>query len=255
ATARAAFLVAPDSFGHAAQPATDGVTARGGPCRHPRKFPRCPRLRGAGPVHAAASRRTDRLDAIEVAGGSLRCCVAEIYWGAGGSLKARYERGPPPARKVKWQFTARLRESPECSRRRALWACITFCILWEMVSMTARYLSPTLCLAAAFMLAGAAHADDGRRQARDRAAPPRAAEQSGRPAPGRRPDSLADSVRRVRARTGGQVLSAEPVSFDGRSLNRVKVVDDGGRVRVYMDDPSARPRRPPRPAPTRGDDD
>ncbi|MEN1955957.1 hypothetical protein WCE34_06990 [Luteimonas sp. MJ204] len=121
--------------------------------------------------------------------------------------------------------------------------------------MTARYLSPTLCLAAAFMLAGAAHADDGRRQARDRAAPPRAAEQSGRPAPGRRPDSLADSVRRVRARTGGQVLSAEPVSFDGRSLNRVKVVDDGGRVRVYMDDPSARPRRPPRPAPTRRDDD
>ncbi|MGY0652082.1 hypothetical protein ACW7GZ_09485 [Luteimonas sp. A537] len=127
--------------------------------------------------------------------------------------------------------------------------------------MTARYLSPTLCLAAAFMLAGAVHADDGRRQARgSRAAPPRAVEQPARPAPSARssrgrPDALADSVRRVRARTGGQVLSAEPISFDGRSLNRVKVVDEGGRVRVYMDDPSARPRRLPRPAPTRGDDD
>ncbi|MEN1941530.1 hypothetical protein WCE41_10370 [Luteimonas sp. MJ246] len=126
--------------------------------------------------------------------------------------------------------------------------------------MTARYLSPTLCLAAAFMLAGAAHADDGRRQGRGQgAAPPRAVEQSARRAPtersSRRQDALADSVRRVRARTGGQVLSAEPISFEGRSLNRVKVVDDGGRVRVYMDDPSARPRRLPRPAPTRGDDD
>nr|WP_132985998.1 hypothetical protein [Luteimonas terricola] len=74
-----------------------------------------------------------------------------------------------------------------------------------------------------------------------------------RPARASRQDALADSVRRVQSRTGGQVLSAERVPFGGRDINRVKVVDDRGRVRVYMDDPASRPRRPPRP--TRGDDD
>ena len=69
----------------------------------------------------------------------------------------------------------------------------------------------------------------------------------------RRQDALADSVRRVQSRTGGQVLSAERVPFEGRDINRVKVVDERGRVRVYMDDPTSRPRRPPRP--TRSDDD
>ncbi|NLA67837.1 MAG: hypothetical protein GX856_06270 [Gammaproteobacteria bacterium] len=68
-----------------------------------------------------------------------------------------------------------------------------------------------------------------------------------------RQDALADSVRRVQSRTGGQVLSAERVPFEGRDINRVKVVDERGRVRVYMDDPTSRPRRPPRP--TRSDDD
>ena len=49
--------------------------------------------------------------------------------------------------------------------------------------------------------------------------------------------SLGDSVRRIERRTRGQVLSAERVPFDGRDMNRVKVVDASGRVRVYMDDP------------------
>lgn len=124
--------------------------------------------------------------------------------------------------------------------------------------MTARRLSPVLCLLAAFMLAGAVHADDGRPAARvpeprlPRAAeaPPRAAPPP--PAQGRS-DALSDSVRRVQSHTGGQVLSAERVPYDGRDINRVKIVDERGRVRVYMDDPNSRPRRPPRP--TRGDDD
>ena len=69
---------------------------------------------------------------------------------------------------------------------------------------------------------------------------------------------LSDAVRRVERATGGQVLSAERVQYDGRDVNRIKVVDDRGRVRVYMDDPqaaaasrddSARGRR------TRDDDD
>lgn len=50
---------------------------------------------------------------------------------------------------------------------------------------------------------------------------------------------LSAAVRRVERRTGGQVLSAERVPYEGRSLNRIKVVDATGRVRIYMDDPRA----------------
>ena len=49
--------------------------------------------------------------------------------------------------------------------------------------------------------------------------------------------ALSDAVRRAERATRGQVLSAERVQYDGRDLNRVKVVDDRGRVRVYWDDP------------------
>lgn len=50
-------------------------------------------------------------------------------------------------------------------------------------------------------------------------------------------DALSDSIRKVERATRGQVLSAERVPYDGRSLNRIKIVDSRGRVRVYMDDP------------------
>ena len=49
--------------------------------------------------------------------------------------------------------------------------------------------------------------------------------------------ALSAAVRRVESQTGGQVLSAERVPFDGRDVSRIKVVDSDGRVRVYMDDP------------------
>jgi hypothetical protein len=52
--------------------------------------------------------------------------------------------------------------------------------------------------------------------------------------------ALSDAVRRVERQTGGQVLSAERVPFDGRDVSRVKVVDSSGRVRIYMDDPQSR---------------
>lgn len=55
--------------------------------------------------------------------------------------------------------------------------------------------------------------------------------------------SLAESVRRVERATGGQILSAERVPFDGRDMNRIKVLDQTGRVRVITEDPQ---RRPPR---------
>ena len=76
--------------------------------------------------------------------------------------------------------------------------------------------------------------------------------------PQRSDDALSDSVRRIERSTRGQVLSAERVPYDGRSVNRIKIVDGRGRVRVYMDDPQSRPEPPQpglQPPPTRGDDD
>lgn len=51
--------------------------------------------------------------------------------------------------------------------------------------------------------------------------------------PGGRLDA-ADAVRRAQAESGGRVLGAERVQFDGRDIMRVKVMDQDGRVR-YMD--------------------
>ena len=64
-----------------------------------------------------------------------------------------------------------------------------------------------------------------------------------------RDDGLADSVRRIERTTRGRVINAERVQSDGRDINRIKVMDERGRIRVYMDDPQQRSR-----APTRGDD-
>jgi hypothetical protein len=46
--------------------------------------------------------------------------------------------------------------------------------------------------------------------------------------------TLSESVRR--AERNGQVLSAEQVQSDGRDVNRVKIIDNKGRVRVFWDD-------------------
>lgn len=56
--------------------------------------------------------------------------------------------------------------------------------------------------------------------------------------------SLSEAVRRVQRSTGGHILGAERVPFDGRDINRVKYMDERGRVR-YMDDPVP-PRSQPR---------
>jgi len=80
--------------------------------------------------------------------------------------------------------------------------------------------------------------------AQDRGGPPERGDRGDR-GHGRGNDrqGLSDSVRRVERRTGGQVLSAERVPYDGRDVNRVKVVDSSGRVRIYMDDPQVRERQ------------
>ena len=74
-----------------------------------------------------------------------------------------------------------------------------------------------------------------------------------------RRNSLSDAVRRVERDTRGEVLSAERVQYDGRDMHRVKVVDDNGRVRVFLQDPRRSNQEPRadrrRPAPTRDDDD
>lgn len=77
--------------------------------------------------------------------------------------------------------------------------------------------------------------------------------------PQRNPASLSDSVRRAQRETGGQILGAERVQFDGREINRVKVMDDRGRVRYMDDDPQRRggrdrsPQREDAPPRARGD--
>jgi hypothetical protein len=67
--------------------------------------------------------------------------------------------------------------------------------------------------------------------------PPRQ-EASPRPMmPPRNPASLSDSVRRAQRESGGQILGAERVQYDGREINRVKVMDSSGRVRYMDEDP------------------
>ncbi len=112
-----------------------------------------------------------------------------------------------------------------------------------------RHLLPLSSLAAALLLVAAAPAQAqadgkaGRGEERGRGVE-RSPQQH-------RQDTLSDSIRRIERSTRGQVLSAERMQSDGRDVNRIKVVDDSGRVRIYLDDPQ-QGRRPP---PTRDDDD
>lgn len=117
-----------------------------------------------------------------------------------------------------------------------------------------RLLTPAIVLTMLLLLAQlAATATAGPQQRRGQRPPP--------PPPGvpqsqddrDQRDALSDAVRRIERTSGGEVLSAERIPYDGRDVSRVKVVDDRGRVRVYMDDPQQPPPR--RPPPARDDDD
>lgn len=110
-----------------------------------------------------------------------------------------------------------------------------------------------LCLLAALSaVAAPARADDDKR-GRGRG-PERAERQDAERMPrNRRQDALSDAVRRIERSNRGQVLSAERMQSDGRDINRIKVVDDRGRVRIYTDEPQQQQRRGP--PPTRRDDD
>jgi len=109
------------------------------------------------------------------------------------------------------------------------------------MSLRSLFTPTVLALALLPMSTGAFAAQRG-----GQGAPPRPAH--GRGAPQHDSDALSDSVRRIERSTRGQVLSAERVPFDGRDVNRIKTVDDHGRVRVYMDDPrDYRNRQPEHP--------
>ena len=117
---------------------------------------------------------------------------------------------------------------------------------------------PPFFLFLALMGAGTAAfaAPPARRQAPPQTTQPRVQQPAQRPQRQHSDDALSDSVRRIERSTRGQVLSAERVPYDGRNVNRIKVIDDRGRVRVYMDDPQNPKARQPQPdPPTRGDDD
>lgn len=106
-----------------------------------------------------------------------------------------------------------------------------------------RHILP-IAVAAALVVAGpvvaTAQAQPARPEMRDRS-------MASRDPVSRDSRSLSDAVRRVQRETGGRILGAERVPYDGRAINRVKYMDDRGRVR-YMDDPSPTAQRRPRTA-------
>ena len=117
----------------------------------------------------------------------------------------------------------------------------------------------TLCALSLTVLMAAASGLASALPKQPQASKPQASQGAHRPQPPRahqRADeqrALSDSVRR--AERAGQVLSAERVQYDGRDLNRVKIVDDQGRVRVYWDDPKAARQQQGQAQRTRHDDD
>lgn len=58
--------------------------------------------------------------------------------------------------------------------------------------------------------------------------------------------TMSESVRWAQKTSGGEILGAERVQSEGRDFNRVKVLDDRGRVR-YMDDVPQQRRSAPTP--------
>ena len=58
--------------------------------------------------------------------------------------------------------------------------------------------------------------------------------------------SLDEAVSRVRRQTNGKILSAETLVVDGRSVHRIKVLTDNGRVRRLQLDAASGGRLPRR---------
>lgn len=110
-------------------------------------------------------------------------------------------------------------------------------------------LLPHILIGAALSIALASAVPSVRAQSNQERPPePPRQEATARPVmPPRGPASLSDSVRRAQRESGGQILGAERVQYDGREINRVKVMDNSGRVRYMDDDPQRNDDRPSRP--------
>ena len=52
--------------------------------------------------------------------------------------------------------------------------------------------------------------------------------------------TLEEAVRQVRERTGGRILAAETVREDGRTVHRIRVLVDQGRVKTFRIDAQER---------------
>lgn len=52
--------------------------------------------------------------------------------------------------------------------------------------------------------------------------------------------TLEEAVRQVRQRTGGRILAAETVREDGRTVHRIRVLVDQGRVKTFRIDAQKR---------------
>ncbi len=52
--------------------------------------------------------------------------------------------------------------------------------------------------------------------------------------------TLEEAVREVRQRTGGRILAAETVREDGRTVHRIRVLVDEGRVKTFRIDAQER---------------
>ena len=111
-----------------------------------------------------------------------------------------------------------------------------------------------LLLAAVALAESPAHAqrqsERGERAAEARGPAQQARQEPARARMERRQDAMADSIRHVRRANRGQIIAADRMLSDGRQINRIKLVDERGRVRVIEDDPQRRSRQR-----SRGDDD
>ena len=146
--------------------------------------------------------------------------------------------------KVKDRFTAAFRESRMLFRSRsAMPAVLPFRPLISLCAVAV--LACALAVPVRAQESGRVPSQEsGRRMDRDRGTQMRGQDRS-----------LGDSVRRFERSRGGRVLSAERMQSDGRDVNRIKAMDDRGRVRVYVDDPGQQRSQPQRSRRPRGRDD
>ena len=125
-----------------------------------------------------------------------------------------------------------------------------------MTALPSRCFRPVLAVVLAFAALGGSAVAWSQEPPRDRRGGEDRERGRAEGPPNRNRDALSDSVRRFeRNNRGSRVLSAERMQADGRDVNRIKAMDDRGRVRIYVDDPQRRSPAPQPRRPTRDDHD